>query len=604
MRDASALSGYLVALVAMGVAGQWLASRTRFPSVLWMLGFAILLGPATGWLRPEEIFGPLLLPIVSLSVAIILFEGSLELRLPDLRHIGWPLFRLLTIGAATTALLTSILAYHLLQIGPAAAALLGTILVVTGPTVIGPILSTIKPSARINQLLRWEGIAIDPLGAVLALLVYEAIEPMRFGNLVGAIRVGGGQLLATIVIGILLGVIGARFLTTAISRFWVPDYLYGVASLGILLVVFEVANHWQPDSGLLVAVVMGVLTANRRGAPLERVHQFHQNLSALLIPTLFLLLGARLQRNDIELAGWSGVLLSAALILLVRPVSVFVALLGSRTPLREQVFIACLAPRGIVAAAVSSLFVLRLGEDFATIVPVTFLVIFVTVSVYGCAAGYVARGLGVSVANPQGCLILGANPVGREIAHALQQQDIPALLIDNNRKNVETARMMRLPAEQINALSDAAHAEEELDLSEIGSFLAVTGNNEVNILACRHFAEVFGRKQVFQLALGERKTLRSATSERHVTGRFLFAPHATHDFLHQCLEQGYRVGATSTTSKYTPEEFLSNNEDAMVLFTISKNGTLQIFSSRNGNRIAPESTIIALRKPIGDTEPG
>lgn len=600
MVEEHAISGYLVALIALGVVGQWIASRTHSPSVLWMLGLALIVGPATNWLRPNEMFGDLLLPLVSLSVAVILFEGSLELRLADLRHIGRPLFRLLTVGALATAVLTAWLATEILGMSWPSASLLGAILVVTGPTVIGPILAAVRPSARVAQLLRWEGIAIDPLGAVAALLVFESIQEVAAGEFSDAGRIAATQLLTTVVVGTALGYVGARLLTYGISRFWIPDSLHGVSSLGILLVVFELSNRAQTESGLLAATIMGIVVTNTKHLSLQRVHRFHQNLSMLFIPTLFLLLGARLEQKDLLAVGWAGLAFAIALVLLVRPTAVFLSMIGLKIPWRERVFVAFLAPRGIVAAAVSSLFALRLGEGYEALVPATFIVIITTVAIYGISASFLARALGLSTVNPQGCLILGANQFGRELAKVLQEEEIKVALIDNNRQYVEAARMMNLSAKFMNILSDEAHGEEEIDFSGIGSFLALTSNNEVNILACRHFAEVLGSKNVFQLAPATGGPKRTTISGKHLAGRILFADGVTHEQLLQRLRDGYKITATQTTKQFTPADFLKTHTDLVVLFTISKQGTLSIRRSGSEGSISQGSTIIALRPPSSE----
>lgn len=598
MEDPHAVSGYLVTLVAMGVAGQWLASRTRLPSVLWMLMMALFIGPITNWFHPDQVLGPMLFPLVSLSVAIILFEGSLELRLPDLRHIGWPLLRLLTVGASLTAVMAAIGAYFLFGMRPAAAALLGTLLVVTGPTVIGPILVSVRPNARISQLLRWEGIVIDPLGAVLALIVFESVEPLATHGIIAAIETGSWQVAMTLLSGTALGILGGLLLTSGIKYFWIPDYLYGVSSLGILLVCFEVANRIQSESGLLAATIMGVLTANSRRVSRERVHHFHQNLSALLIPTLFLLLGTRLELADLNRIWLPLLLFAAFLIAVVRPISVLASLAGTSLGRRERVFVAGLAPRGIVAAAVSSLFALRLGESFGLLVPVTFGVIVITVVYYSLTAGPLARALELSSPNPQGCLILGAHRFGREVARALSQCKIPVQLIDANRANAETARMAGLPVKNLNVLSEPEGIDSEIDFSNIGYFLAMTSNSEVNILACRHFSETLGRKHVYQLPPAGLMTGRARVSDNFLAGRVLFSVDASFEFLDDCLDNGYEISATQLTSVFTVDDYFRENADSLVLFRVSRSGQLHVASHGSDRRGMTDSTIIALRRSV------
>ncbi len=490
---------YLAGVPLLGVAAQWLAWRLRLPSILLLLGIGVAIG---GVVHPDELLAHLagvdphasslgsrvLFPIVSLSVAVILFEGGLTLRFHELKEAGSGVLRLVTIGALVSWALTAVAAVLLLDLDVRIAALVGAILVVTGPTVVAPMLRQIQPSRRIASAVKWEGIVIDPIGAVLAVLVFEFVFASAEHAHFTAIA---AMLFKTILIGGFLGLATAGLLVQSVKRYWVPDFLHGVVFLTAAMGVFALSNLLQEESGLVTVTVLGIALANQKGASIHHVLEFKEHLRVLLISCLFIVLGSRVDPLDVWDLGFGGAAFLAAMILVVRPASVFVATIRSALTYRERIFLAFLAPRGIVAAAVSSVFALKLAawsgveiesESLAkqadALVPITFLVIVGTVFVYGLFAAPLARRLKLADPNPQGILFAGAEPGIREIAKQVHAKGIPVLLVDTNYANVAAAKMAGLPAECVSILSE--HLREELDLAGIGRLLAMTANDEVN----------------------------------------------------------------------------------------------------------------------------
>ncbi len=373
----------LAGVVALGIAAQWLAWRLRVPSILLLLAFGVAAGPLTGLLRPDELFGRLLLPGVSLSVAVILFEGGLSLKVRELRAIGSDLLRLTTVGALVTWLVSLAAARFLLGFDWPLAALLAAILVVTGPTVIAPILRHLRLGGRVGAVLKWEGIVIDPLGATLALLTFVVA---RAGGWHGGAAEAALALLRTAVVGGGLGLLGAGLLIVPLARYWIPDALHGAVALAVVFLAFAVANALQEESGLLAVTVMGIGLANQRLAPVRHLIEFKENLTVLLVSCLFILLAAPAP-EDLAALDLRSYLFLAAMVLFVRPASVLLSTIGSAMTWREKAFLCCMAPRGIVAAAVSSVFAQAMADaGFAQagrMPPVTFLVIVGTVALYG-----------------------------------------------------------------------------------------------------------------------------------------------------------------------------------------------------------------------------
>ncbi len=357
---------YLALVPLLGILAQWLAWRLRLPAILLLLGFGMLLGL---FVRPDqmlaeltgsqdELIGPkVLFPIVSLAVAAILFEGGLTLKFAELKHSGGLVFRLVSVGALVTWVLSGLAAWLVLGLDGRLAALLGAVLVVTGPTVVMPLLRHIRPARTIGSIVKWEGIVIDPVGAVLAVLVFEHF----FGEAHGAtVWATSWHLARTVLVGTLLGWGVAWLLAQSLRRYWIPDFLHGAVFLTIALGTFAVSNWLQPESGLIAVTLMGIVLANQKGIRIQNVLEFKEHLGILLISLLFVVLGSRLHLEDLLEVGLHGVLFLAVLILVVRPAAVLASTWGSNLPTRDRLLLAFLAPRGIVAASVSSIFALKL----------------------------------------------------------------------------------------------------------------------------------------------------------------------------------------------------------------------------------------------------
>jgi NhaP-type Na+/H+ or K+/H+ antiporter len=583
-------------ILLLGVGAQWLAWRLRLPSILLLLAFGFLAGPATGFLAPDRMFGEMLLPAVSLSVGLILFEGGLSLRLADLRHIGRPLWSLVSVGALVTWALASGAAALVLGLAPGPSLLLGAILVVTGPTVVGPLLQHIRPAGRVGTIAHWEGIVIDPVGAVLAVLVYEALGTAPAA---GAMTVAQGmlaQLGVTTAVGLAIGAAAAKVAIELLRRFWVPDFLQSPLLLMLVAGAFTASNILKAESGLLTVTVMGVLLANQSAVPVKHIVEFKENLRVLLIASLFILLAARVAPSDFTALGWRGPAFVTVLILVVRPVSVLAATLGSGLLPKERIFLAWLAPRGIVAASVASVFALRMGGAGEGLVPATFLVIVGTVAVYGLTAAPLARRLGLSNPSPQGILFASAHPGARAIARAVEAAGFPVLLVDNDRGNETAARLEGFRTAFTSILSE--QALNDLPQGGLGRLLALTPDDEVNALAALHFREVFGRAEVYQLPPRKGGSPRVESAAPHLRGRYLFAAEATYDALDERMAAGQVVKATRLTPEFDWAAFRERHgSSALLLFVVTETGTLQVCAADRPLSPRPGQTVISLVPP-------
>ncbi|MEN0021412.1 MAG: cation:proton antiporter, partial [Planctomycetota bacterium] len=340
-------------IVVLGVAAQWLAWRVRVPSILLLLASGLVVGPVAAWLTGEALLDPdsiigedLLLSLVGISVGLILYEGGLSLRFREIAGTGGAVWRLVSIGAVATWVLAGLSAWWLLDMPPAIATLLGGIMVVTGPTVVGPLISHIRPRGPSAAVLRWEGIVIDPVGALAAVLVYEAILAVNAADgtaAAGAMAVAMA-IATTVVVGGGLGLLAAWLLAIAMQRYWIPEHLQNPVSLLLVVAIFVAADTVQKESGLLATTVMGIALANQRRANVGHILEFKENLRILLISALFVVLGARLAPDDLRLIDWPAAVFVATLIFIVRPVSVWLSTIGVGFDLRQRLFIAWLAP--------------------------------------------------------------------------------------------------------------------------------------------------------------------------------------------------------------------------------------------------------------------
>lgn len=586
----------LAAIIVLGIGAQWLAWRISLPAILLLLIFGFIAGPVTGLINPNQLFGNLLLPLVSVTVAIILFEGGLTLKFSEVREVTAVIRNLVTVGVLVSWVLTSLASYLIFGLGLQISILLGAVLVVTGPTVIIPLLRHVRPSGRVGSILKWEGIIIDPIGAVLAVLVFEVIISVGLEKATTQVVV---SIFKTLVIGTVLGLAGAKLVIVILKRHWVPDFLQNPVSLMIVVFVFVCSNVVQVESGLLSVTLMGIALANQKWVSLKHIVEFKENLRVLFISSLFIILASRLTIDELSyVLNFKGFIFLVLMILVVRPLSIFISTYFTDLNLKEKLFLSWMAPRGIVAAAVASVFALRLAEagyeQAERIIDITFLVITGTVAIYGLTAFKVARRLGLAKPNPQGLLIVGAHIWARSIAKFLHENGFQVSLVDSNWANVSAARQEGLQAYYENILLE--DISEDIELDGIGKLIALTRNDEVNSLAALHFIEDFGRSQVYQLPKLSKFSARSEESiPQHLRGRLLFGAEATFSYLDSKFASGASLKKTPLTDEFNYDSFQSlYGEKALPLFIIKESGELVVLALDNMPTPLPGQYLISL----------
>lgn len=587
----------LAGIVVAGFACQWFAWRVKLPAILFLLLAGIIAGPATHWLNPDEIFGDLLFPMISLAVAVILFEGSLSLRLHEIRGVEQVVRRLVSSGVLITWTLVALAAHAFLAFPWPLAILFGAMIVVTGPTVIVPMLRTVRPNRHLSNILRWEGIIIDPIGALLAVLVFEFIIAggfeSAFENTIIAFTL-------TLFIGGLLGVIAGYSLGTILRKHWLPEYLHNIATLTFVFGIFAASNSLQAESGLLAVTIMGLWMANMKGLPVEGIIDFKESLSILLISCLFIILAARIDFAQIKTLGWGALGVFLIIQFIARPLKVAAATYGSSLSMRERLLLGWIAPRGIVAAAIAALFAIRLqGEGYPQaplLVPLTFLIIIGTVVLQSATARPIARWLGVAEPEPRGFLIIGANPVARVIAQILDKHGFQSLLTDTDWSNIRAAMMHGASTFYGNPVSE--YADRRLDLVGIGRVLALAPEREMNVLAAMRYQREFGLAGIYLLPEEKSGSGEKSTGEDSTPRKILFAEDATYNRLNEMLSKEAKIHSTKLTESFDFDDYYKRYyRRALPLFAIDTKGAIHIFTTSHTIKPTAGWTLLGLIEP-------
>lgn len=582
---------------------QWLAWRVRMPAIVFLLAAGIACGPVLHYLNPEDVFGDLLFPMVSLAVAIILFEGSLTLRFSEIRGHGAMVRNLIPVGSVVTGIIGTLAAHWILDISWEISLLFGAISVVTGPTVIAPLLRAVRPKAKLANILQWEGIIIDPVGALLAVLVYEGIVSWGQGNVFGhSLYIFS----TTIAVGTVLGSAAGYLNGQVLRKHWIPQYLHNAGTLSFMLGVYALSNEIAHESGLLTVTIMGIWMANMKQVDVESILEFKESLSVLLISALFIILAARIEFSAIANLGWGLAVVLAILMLVARPLSIFISAIGTSLNWREKLFLSWIAPRGIVAAAVSALFAFQLQNNgFAggeTLVPLVFMLIIATVTVQSLTARPLAKLLGVAEPPEFGFLIIGANTVARMIAVELTKHEVPVVLADSSWENVRLARMENLQVYFGNPVSE--HAANQLDLTGIGNLLVISPYKHMNSLATYHFLDWFGdHDSVYSLSEGEQdQKARYQTAEKIQRTRGLFDG-VSFAKLASLASQGYTVKTTQLSEAFSYQDFLDKHQNqTLVLFVLDSKDHITPVKSMDTLKPDNESTLISLVPPKAPEE--
>ncbi len=587
---------YIIIICGIAVAGfvcSWIAWRVQVPAILFLLFTGILVGPILGWLRPDEQLGSLLTPIVSVGVAIVLFEGSLTLKLSEIRGHGSVVRNLVTIGVVVTWFSATMAAHYIMDWDLLLSALFGAVLTVSGPTVVMPLLRAVRLQPKVSSILRWESILIDPIGAILALLVYDVILATQTDASFLHVAFTVGKLL---LLGTLIGVGFGQAYGVAIRRRWIPDFLRDYSALAAVLAAFALSEYVQAEAGFLAVTIMGVWLANMKDVDLEDVLSFKESMTLLLIGGLFILLAARLDIEALTAISTGGLIILVLLQLLAGPARALISSIGGDISLREILYVGWVFPRGIVAAAVSSLFALKLdkigypGAD--ALVPLVFIMIIGTVVLQSITAKPVANLLKVAEPDPTGILIVGSNLLGRTLAKAIQDTGLSVRVADRHYAGIREARMMGLPVFYGSPVS--TYADENLSTAGIGNLIAMSRQPGLNELACVRYARMFGRNHVFVISTTREQGHAKHSVSGEVQGRRLFDGEIRIDELISAIKSGATMKKTVLSDEYGIDEYKAENPDTLIMFAIDKDGDLRLPVTDEEFEPQPGWTIMAL----------
>ena len=584
----------LAGIIILGILAQWVAWKFKIPAILPLILIGLLVGPiaseflsadGTKWIEPiwngkEGLFpGESLFYFVSLAISIILFEGGLTLKMSEIKNVGPVITKLITLGSIVTFFGAALAAYYIFELSWEISFLFSALIIVTGPTVITPILRNIPLKKDISAVLKWEGILIDPIGALVAVLVYEFISVDAGGEFTITAMIEFGKI---VLFGSTFGFTFAHAMNFIINKKWVPHYLLNVFALAAVLGVFVLSDAFAHESGLLAVVVMGMVLGNSNSPYLKELLYFKESLSVLLISILFILLAANINMEDLMLIyNWKTAILFAVVILVIRPLGVFLSTNGSALKFNEKLFISWVGPRGIVAAGIASLFGLKLakkgvpGAEYIT--PLVFMIVLGTVLLNATTARLFAKMVGVFLAKSNGILIVGASQLSRLIANYLKENGRHVVLVDSNTHNIEKAESMGLEAFKEDIFSE--NLSNNVELSDVGFLLALTGNAEINTYAINKFKDQFGENGSFRLI-----TSAEMNDPENNPKEGLFSHTDDYVKLNELVKNYPEISEVILKNKEHYEELIEviNNDDNIIpLFVKDKKGELQIIPSHS-----------------------
>ncbi|MDT0642711.1 sodium:proton antiporter [Zunongwangia sp. F363] len=503
----------LAGIIILGILAQWVAWKFKIPAILPLILIGLAVGPVATlftedgrkiiepiWNGQSGLFpGESLFYFVSLAIGIILFEGGLTLRKGEILNVGPVIVKLITIAVIVTFIGAGIAAYLIFDLSWQISFLFAALIIVTGPTVITPILRNIPLKKDVSAILKWEGILIDPIGALVAVLVFEFISAGEGREYTATAMVDFGKI---VLFGFTFGFTFAHALAFSIRKNIIPHYLMNVFTLAAVLGVFVLSDQFAHESGLLAVVVMGMVMGNMNLPNLKELLYFKESLSVLLISILFILLAANMNIDDLYLMfNINALILFAVVVFVIRPLGVFVSSINSSLKFNEKLFISWVGPRGIVAAGIASLFGIKLAsqgvEGAEYITPLVFMIVLGTVLLNATTARLFAQLVGVFLKNSSGILIIGASSMPRLIAAYLKKNNRHVVLVDNNGSNVQKAKDLGIDAIQDNVYSD--DLINNIELNDIGYLMAMTSNSEVNDNAIRKFRKHFGENGSFRV---------------------------------------------------------------------------------------------------------
>jgi len=574
---------------ALGIGSQWIAWKFNLPAIVVMSVAGLIMGPFLGIMNPEESFGPIYSPIISVAVAIILFEGSLNLSFKELRGLGKPVFRISTIGAFIAWILGSLTAHYIAGLSWEVAFVIGGLFIVTGPTVILPLLRQSKLKPRPAKILKWEGIIVDPIGVLLAVFAFEIITYFTLDEVSGVTLI---MFFAAAIFAAILGWFCGKITGWMFETGYVPEFLKSPAVFAVVIFCFTLADEIVHGTGLLSVTAMGITLANIGLSSLNDFRHFKENISVLLISAIFIMLASSLQMDTIIQIFQPNIIGYVALMMFaVRPLSIFISTIGTGLTIQERTLVGWIAPRGIVALTVSGYFTGVLKEagyvDAELLTTLTFGLVLFTVVAHGFTIGPLAKKLQLSLEGKPGVLIVGSNSFTAELAKSFQKGGYPVLVVDSNWEKLRYVRNEGLPFFHGEILSE--QTEYNLDTIPYDFIIAATDSYSYNSLVCTTFMPEYGRTNVFKVDPEENELTSDIVTK--VGGRSLCREDISLGEFIDRLQNGYVFRRTALTEQFNYSQFKEGlNEEAILMYFIKPSGQLYFYAQD-----------LLVRPNIGDT---
>ncbi|MFT9449530.1 cation:proton antiporter [Gluconobacter japonicus] len=532
-----------------GMLAQWVAWRFRLPAIVLLFTIGLLFGPGLGILHPSETMGWVFRPLVSLLVAIVVFEGGMALDIRQLREAGEGVARLTMLALPINWVLGSLAAHYVAHLEWGTSMLFGAIIVVTGPTVVLPLLRSAKLQPKVAAFLRWEAIVNDPLGAILAAVVLQLML-LHVDLHTGVFFTHTlPDLLAAATESISAGILPAYLIRYLFTRDMMPEILKTPVLISMALVIFTACNLEMEGAGLVAVTIFGMALTNLHIPGVAELRRIKESMVVLVVSVLFILLTADLHREVLKHLSIPILMLTLVVLFVVRPVGIFFSTLGTSMPWKERLFVGWIAPRGIVAAAVAGAAGIRLKEtgyqSADLIMPAVFAVIAVTMILHGFSLRPIARALKLTLSNDPAIAILGASGWSVDLAACLHREGIPVLLVDNRSSALMPAAQMDIPVLRTELLSQ--HGQEALEERPADYLIATTGDGIYNGMICGHLAPAMGRERVFQISPGVARLDFYHGLSRDSRGKVLGEPAWNYTLFDTLFEQGWRFTSRVAT---------------------------------------------------------
>lgn len=584
----------ITAVVTLGIVSQWLAWRFRLPAIIITSLVGVLAGPFLQLLDPQESFGSLFNPLISIAVAVILFEGSLSLNIKNMKDSRHAIFRISTLGSLIAWFVGALTAHFLAGLSLEVSFIISGLFIITGPTVIIPLLRQAKIKERPATILKWEGIIVDPVGVLLALFTLKIVLWTSGMISTSDLFLFFGASALSAFIGVAVGYLLGKML----EQGYIPEFLKSPIVLVSALLAFVVSDEMMHETGLLAVTAMGIIMANMNLSSLKDLLHFKENISVLMISAVFIMLTASLSLDTLlALFNWHILAFVLVMLLIVRPVSIWLSTIGVELIKQERLFIGWIAPRGIISLTVSGFFASELAhfgfQNTDMITALTLALIFATVIAHGLSIRWVAKKLELQSTDDCGILIVGGNAFSAVLAQEIQSFQKPVLVVDRSWGALSQARSLGIATVVGDILSE--HIEYHVDLTPYDILIASTYDDAYNALICQRFIPELGREQIFQTAIHQDDP---SDYGKCIGGKKLFAEEYDIHKLNRLIEEGYTIRKTQLTSAYTFEDYLNDDSHKSIpLFAVDAEKHLTFLTGGKKLSFDAGTTIVSLISP-------